>query len=359
MSISGLSLPEPPRTMFASDNASGIHPAYLEAITSANVDHQLAYGSDPLSSAAEQMFQNLCGVNVEVLMCFGGTGANVLALSMLLERGESVMCTDKAHIAVDETGAPEKFLGAKLHSVAALDGKLQADDIHRLARELGNIHHVQPGVVSISQPTELGTLYSLAEISEIVSAAHSYNMRVHLDGARIANAVVALGNTSQTFRAMTFDLGVDAVSFGGTKNAMWNAEAVLLAPHIAATHGSLTGAIMRKQVTQLPSKMRFTAAQFIRSFTDDLWLETAQNANDSAHVLWESLSDISALQLSQPAVNSLYPILSDPAKSILQQWCFFWDWDRSRDQVRWMTSWDTTQADIALFSTAVRQVLGL
>lgn len=371
-------LPEPPRTMFASDNASGIHPRYLDAIARANEGHQLAYGDDPFTATAKQMFRDLCGTDVSVLFCFGGTGANVLALSLLLERGESIICTSKAHISVDETGAPEKILGVKLHSLPTTDGKLSPSHIHELARELGNMHHVQPGVVSISQPTELGTLYSIDEIADIVEAAHSYGMRVHVDGARIANAVAALGVNQTTnsdasvifnssaFRAMTFDLGVDAVSFGGTKNAMLHAEVVLMSPTPGGPHvyGAKSqellvkqGAYMRKQVTQLPSKMRFNSVQFIEAFTDDLWLQTAHSANGSARLLYESLADLSELGLQMPQVNSLYPLLPDPAKSYLQSWCFFWDWDRSIDQVRWMTSWDTTTKDIERFSTGVRAAL--
>lgn len=352
--------------MFASDNASGIHPRYMSAIMAANDGHHLAYGDDPFTKQATQMFRDLCGVDVSVLLCFGGTGANVLALSLLLDRGESVICASKAHIAVDETGAPEKILGVKLHAVPTVDGKLDPQHIHDLARELGNMHHVQPGVVSISQPTELGTLYSVTEISAIVETAHSYGMRVHLDGARIANAVAAMGNSPEMFRAMTFGAGVDAVSFGGTKNAMLHSEAVLLSPtvHLPNMHSPRSaellhaqGLYMRKQLTQLPSKMRYTAAQFVEAFTDGLWLHTAHAANAACHRLYSSLSDLAPLCLQAPEVNSVYPTLMDPAKTTLQQWCFFWDWDRSHNLVRWMTSWDTSEADIDTFSTAVRQLL--
>ena len=339
-----------PVRLFASDNASGIHPDYLAAITEANTGHVLAYGADPYTRSATEAFRALCGVDVEVLLCFGGTGANVVALSVLLDKGESVLCCSSAHIAVDETGAPERNLGAKLQTVVHADGKLTPQDIDDAARQLGNIHHVQPGVVSISQPTEMGTLYSIAELKMIVAAAHAHNMRVHLDGARIANAVVALGNDASLFRQMTFDIGIDAVSFGGTKNAMLNAEAVLLSPQLA----SRRGAFLHKQHTQLPSKMRFSAAQFDAAIRSGLWLQTAAHANSAAQALYDALSDITSLRLSPPIVNSLYPTLRDPAKSALQQWSFFWDWDLSAHHVRWMTSWDTEIDDIVRFSTGVR-----
>ena len=343
-----------PVRLFASDNASGIHPDYLAAIVEANSGHALAYGNDPYTRSATEAFRGLCGEDVEVLLCFGGTGANVVALSVLLDKGESVLCCSSAHIAVDETGAPERNLGVKLQTVVHADGKLTPQDIDDAARQLGNIHHVQPGVVSISQPTEMGTLYSIAELEMIIATAHGHNMRVHLDGARIANAAVALGNDASLFKQMTFDLGVDAVSFGGTKNAMLNAEAVLLAPQLA----SRRGAFLHKQHTQLPSKMRFSAAQFDVAIRSGLWLQTAAQANSAAQALFDSLSDIASLRLSPPIVNSLYPTLQDPVKSALQQWSFFWDWDLSAHQVRWMTSWDTGTEDIARFSTGVRRLCG-
>ncbi len=352
MALSIDSLPVAPQRLFASDNASGVHPQYLAAIAQVNDGHVLAYGNDRFTREAIDAFKSLCNHDVEVLFCFGGTGANVTALSILLDRAESVLCSRFAHIAVDETGAPERILGVKLQTVDTDDGKITPADIHAAALQIGNVHHVQPGVVSISQPTELGTLYSVEEITSIVDAAHRYNMRVHVDGARIANAVAALGGADM-FALMTFDAGVDAVSFGGTKNAMLNAEAVLVASKFTANRG----AYLRKQSTQLPSKMRFIAAQFSEGLSSGLWLETASAANSAAMTLYNSLIDISSLSLAQPPVNSLYPTLVDPHKSDLQKWSFFWDWDLAGGQVRWMTSWDTTSLDISRFSTGVRHVL--
>ncbi len=191
------------------------------------------------------------------------------------------------------------------------------------------------------------------EIAAVCEEAHRHGMRVHLDGARIANAVAALGGDAATFRAMTFGAGVDAVSFGGTKNGMLNAEAVLLRPG----HADGRAEFLRKQATQLPSKMRYTAAQFVTALRTGLWLDTARSANERARDLWSELRDIASLCLREPKVNSLYPVLPEPVRSELQSWNFFWDWDLSKDQVRWMTSWDTTAEDVRLFSAGVRAAL--
>jgi threonine aldolase len=346
-------MPQAPQRLFASDNASGIHPEYLEAITTANSSHQLAYGSDSHTARATSLFQSLADADVEVLFTFGGTGANVLALGALLQRAESVVCSEWAHIAVDETGAPERLLGVKLQTLPAPHGKITPTQVVALLHTLGNVHHVQPGVVSISQPTEMGTLYSLSEIRELCSTAHSHGLRVHLDGARIGNAVAALGGDVTTFRNMTFAAGVDAVSFGGTKNGMWNAEAVLLRRDSNFSRARF----LRKQFTQLPSKMRFASAQFARALDGNLWIETARHSNVMAERLFAATRRHGVLQLVKPEVNSLFPTLPEPAKTALQEWSFFWDWDVSRSQVRWMTSWDTTEIDIAQFAAGVDAVL--
>ena len=352
-SIAAVTLPPAPVRFFASDNFSPVHDAYLQALSAANEGHQFAYGGDDHTKQATALFRELCGTEVEALFTFGGTGANVVALSCLLGRAESVLCTNWSHINVDETGAPERFLGAKLADVETSDAKVRPEHIHAAAGALGNVHHVQPGVVSITQATELGTLYTTDEIAEICEVAHSHGMRVHLDGARIANAVAAAGGTAEVFRAMTFGAGVDAVSFGGTKNGMLNAECVLLRPGLAdgrAEH-------LRKQAAQLPSKMRYSAAQFVTALSTGLWLDTARNANDRAAELYRALCDINSLGLVSPAVNSMYPRVPQPARSRLQDWCFFWDWDAPNDQVRWMTSWDTTSEDVQLFAAGVRDAL--
>jgi threonine aldolase len=352
-SVHDVDFPSPPKSFFASDNFSGTHPRYLDAISRCNAGHVVAYGGDENTRRAKTLFQELCDEDVEVLFTFNGTGSNVVALGSLLGHAESVVCTNWSHINVDETGAPEKILGVKLQDVTTDDAKVRPEDLASLATALGNVHHVQPGVVSITQATELGGLYSIEEISSLCDVAHSYGMRVHLDGARIANAVAALGGDADTFRKMTFGAGVDAVSFGGTKNAMLGAEAVLLRRGVASPRA----AFLRKQSAQLPSKQRYVSAQFVEALESGLWLETASHANAMARRLYDAVADLSELQISAPAVNSLYPVLPPSAKVALQDWSFFWDWDISRSQVRWMTSWDTTPEDVGAFAAGVRTAL--
>ena len=344
-----MELPPAPRSFFASDNFSGAHPRYIEAIARANEGHVMAYGGDALTKQATSLFSELCDEDVDVLFTFNGTGSNIVALASLLRPADSVICTSWSHINVDETGAPEKFLGAKLQDVDVPNGKLTSEHITALAGAIGNVHHVQPGVVSITQATELGGLYSINEIRSICETAHSFGMRVHLDGARISNAVAASGGDAATFRAMTFEAGVDAVSFGGTKNAMLGAEAVLLRRDVASDRSSY----IRKQATQLPSKQRYAAAQFVEALSDGLWLETASQANAMAQRLFNAVSGVPGLDIDSPAVNSMYPVLPPAVRKRLQEWSFFWDWDESRSQVRWMTSWDTTESDVDAFAAGI------
>lgn len=348
-------LPVAPSRFFASDNFSGTHPRYLAAIEAANSGHVIAYGGDAVTAHASKLFSELCDEDVEVLFTFNGTGSNVVALGSLLQHAESVVCTQWSHIHVDETGAPERILGIKLQDVPSPDAKVTPADIRGVSHALGNVHHVQPGVVSITQATELGTLYSIEEIREICNVAHSYGMRVHLDGARIANATAALGNSVETFRALTFGAGVDAVSFGGTKNAMMGAEAVLLRRSVASPRASF----LRKSSTQLPSKMRYASAQFVEALSTGLWLETASHSNAMATRLYEKLKHVESLRLSPPQVNSMYPVLPLDVKKKLQDWNFFWDWDESIGQARWMTSWDTSEEDVDRFAAGVLHFLGL
>ena len=344
-----MSFPPAPARFFASDNFSGAHPRYLSAVERANSGHVMAYGGDEITKQATKLFQELCDTDVDVLFTFNGTGSNIVALGSLLRSAESVLCSEWAHIHVDETGAPEHILGIKLQDVVSPDAKVTPAHIISASSALGNVHHVQPGVVSITQATELGTVYSIEEIRAICETAHSYGMRVHLDGARIANATASLGGDVATFRALTFGAGVDAVSFGGTKNGMFGAEAVLLRRGVASDRSGF----IRKQSTQLPSKMRYTAAQFVEALTNNFWIETASHANKMAMRLYDALAHIDSLQISSPAVNSLYPILPVAVKERLQAWNFFWDWDVSRSQVRWMTSWDTSPEDVDAFAAGV------
>ena len=287
---------------------------------------------------------------------WNGTGANVMALATMVRPADFVLCTEWAHIAVDETGAPERALGAKIMAVPAAGAKLQPDQIEALARFQGDMHHAQPGVVSITQSTELGTVYTADEVAAVCDAAHRLGMVVHMDGARLANATAALGGTVEALRSFTVDAGVDVVSFGGTKAGLAGGEAVVyLDPDLARR-----AKYVRKQVNQLPSKMRFIAAQFNALLDDDLWIRLAEHANSMSQQLYQLTADIPSVVHAGRAAGQQR--LSDASRrrdpSRLQDWCFFWDWDVSRSQVRWMTAWDTTADDVEQFADGVRHLLG-
>lgn len=346
-----MQLPPPPVRSFASDNAAGVHPDVLAAVARANEGHALAYGDDEWTRRTEGAFRDLFGTDVTTLLTFNGTGANVLSLLALLGPAEAVVCTAAAHIATDEAGAPERILGAKLIDLPAPDGKLVPEQLDAVvAQTRDGPHHAQPGVVSLTQSTELGTVYSVDEIAALSERAHHHRMRVHVDGARLANATAALGGDVAALRRSTLDAGVDVVSFGGTKNGILGGEAVIfLRPELArrAEH-------LRKQVTQLPSKMRFVAAQFEALLTDDLWLRLAGSANAMAARLHGAIAGLPGLEAGPaPAVNSVFPILPPAVADRLKAWSFFWDWDASRGQVRWMTAWDTTADDVDRFVAGV------
>lgn len=346
-----MAMPEAPRHRFASDNNATVHPRVLEALGAANTGHAVAYGDDVWTTRSTELFCDLFGRDVEALMVWGGTGANVLALSSLLSPAGAVVCTDAAHINADETGAPEFVLGTKLLDVPHTHGKIIPEQVREFEHYLGVVHHVQPSVLSITQSTEWGTVYTADEIAALADVAHSMGMKVHLDGARIANACVALGGSIETLRSFTSDVGVDVVSFGGTKNGAMYAEAVVYLDRSLAR----SAPYLRKQITQLPSKMRFVSAQFVALFDDDLWITNARHANDMCRLLHQSLADIPGVDPGPvPAVNSIYPTLDASIREDLRSWSFFYDWDLP--QVRWMTAWDTRPDDIATFVAGVRHI---
>ena len=343
--------PAAPVASFASDNASGVHPAVLAALGEANVGHALAYGDDPITPRAVAALRDVFGVPAEVVFTWGGTGANVVGLQCLLSPWEAVICPATAHINVDECGAPERFTGCKLIDVRTPDGKLTADQVADQLHGLGDIHHVQPRVVSITQSTEQGTLYTAAEIAAIVDVAHAHGLRVHLDGARIANAAAALGADVRSF---TVDAGVDVLTFGGTKNGMMYGEAVVfLDPELGRS-----AEFVRKQAGQLPSKMRFVSAQFEALVADDLWLRNATHANDMAQRLAALVDDVDGVELQrQPEVNSVFVTVPAGALAALQEWSFFWVWNHDTTEVRWMTSFDTTVDDVDTFVAGVSAIV--
>lgn len=343
---------------FASDNFAGAHPDVIAAIAAANVGHSLAYGDDPLSLKVYERFEELFGAGTKTFFVFAGTGGNVTALSSLAGPGDAVVCTQWSHIHVDESAAPERA-GLKLLPFASVDGKLRVDDLESAANWLGSQHHAQPRIVSLTQPTEMGTLYTVEEVRTLCARAHDLGMIVHMDGARIANATAALGG-AEALRSFTIDAGVDVLTFGGTKNGMVFGEAVLYFPQ--SGNPLVARAVeyapwARKQSTQLPSKARFVGAQFAALLKDNLWIDLGRRANAAARKLYEAVAGIEPLGLVEPpAVNSLYPIVADPIATALREVSFFWPWDPATNRVRWMTAWDTTDGDVARFAEAVRRL---
>jgi threonine aldolase len=341
-----------PGSSFASDNAAGAHPEVLDAVITANHGPALAYGDDDWTRAGSVALSELFGGGVEVAFCWGGTGANVVGLQCLLGPGEAVICSEGAHIDVDEGGAPEKFTGSKLLAVPTVDGKLRPPDLDRPLAVLGDPHHAQPRVVSITQSTERGTLYQPEEVAALAERARSSGLYVHLDGARIANAAAALGGD---LRAFTVEAGVDVVTFGGTKNGLLYGEAVVfLRPELAARLP-----FVRKQAGQLASKMRYIGAQFAALLADDLWVRGAAHANAMATRLAERLVDVAGLSPERaPEVNAVFVRLpSAAAVRALQEWSFVWEWDRAHHEVRLMTSFATSPDDVDRFVDGVAAIL--
>ncbi len=336
---------------FASDNNSGIHPEILSAISAANHGHAVGYGGDEITEKAIQQFKQEFGPQTEVFFVFNGTGANVLGLSTLTHSFNSIICADTAHIQTDECGAPEKLTGCKLLPVQTIQGKISPEGIKKYLHGFDFEHHSQPKVISISQVTELGTVYSLEEIKAITALAHEYGLYVHMDGARIANAAVAL---NLSFRTFTVDAGIDVLSFGGTKNGMMLGEAVLFFnPELT----KLTKYI-RKQSMQLYSKMRFVSAQFLAYFENDLWKRNATHSNRMAQLLEQEVKKIPAIKLTQEVeANGVFAIV--PAEIIprLQEKYFFYMWDEHRSEVRWMTSFDTQEEDIYQFAELIKSLV--
>lgn len=349
--LAPMELPPPPECSFASDNAAGVSPEVMEALVAANTPSALAYGDDPWTAHAEARFRELYDAPVEVLWCWGGTGANVVGLACLLQPWQAVLCPASAHIVVDECGAPARFTGATICPVPDDDGKLTIDAMSSYLAWSGSEHHPQPGVISISQSTESGTLYTVDEIAELADWAHGHGLRVHLDGARIANAVAATGADLTT---MIRDTGVDVMTFGATKNgAMYGEVVVFLQPDSARN-----ARFVRKQAGQLPSKARFVAAQLNALLDDGLWLRNAEHANRQARRLAAAVGTIPGVEVvREPQVNAVFARLPIEAIEPLQRWSFFWEWDLADRLVRWMTSFVTTDHDIERFVSGVRAVV--
>lgn len=343
-----MSLHDIARRGFASDNYSGVHPEILDAIAAANGGHQSAYGNDVYTARLQEVVKGHFGPDAEAWPMFNGTGANVTALQSVLPRWGAVVCAKTAHINVDEGGAPERAGGLKLYTVETPDGKLTPELIDREAWGFGDEHRAQPLAVSITQSTELGTLYTPAEIKAICEHAHSLGMVVHVDGARLSNAAAALG---VGFAAFTTDAGVDILSLGGTKNGALGAEAiVVLRPGVAQGL-----AYARKYTMQLASKMRFVSAQLIALYEGDVWLRNASHANAMAARLRSALEGVPGVEFSQPTQsNGLFVRLPAGVADAVREHYFFYDWDAATREVRWMCTFDTDADDIDAFAGLVK-----
>jgi threonine aldolase len=321
------------------------------AISAANEGHATGYGNDNLTKMVIRQFKKEFGEKTDVYFVFNGTGANVLSLSTLTHSFNSVICAETAHIQTDECGAPEKFTGCKLLPVETFKGKITPEGIKKYLHGFDFEHHSQPKVISISQITELGTVYTVEEIKAITSLAHEYGLFVHIDGARLANAAVAL---DLPFRDFTVDAGVDVLSFGGTKNGMMMGEAVLFFnPGL-----SKNAKYIRKQNMQLFSKMRFVSAQFLAYFNYDLWKRNATHSNKMAKLLEQEVLKIPAIQLTQEVeANGVFAIVPPEIIARLQEEYFFYVWNEHRSEVRWMTSFDTQEEDIYNFTALIKSLV--
>ena len=342
---------------FASDNYAGVHPEVLAALADANGGHQISYGEDVYTERLHEVTRSEFGPKAEAYPVFNGTGANIVALTSLVPRWGAVVATSTAHIHTDEGGAPEKMTGLKLYTVPTPDGKLTPELIATEAWGWGDEHRAQPLAVSITQTTELGTLYTPAEVRAIADWAHEHGMALHLDGARIWNAAAALG---VPFRAFTADAGVDILSFGGTKNGLLGAEAI-----VVIDPDRVDGMVfLRKTSMQLASKMRFMSAQLLALFEGGLGLRSAGHSNAMAARLRSALDagiadgSITGLSFSQTTqANAVFAILANDAADRIRERVRFYDWDRALGQVRWMCAFDTTEDDVDAFVSVIREEL--
>lgn len=343
---------------FASDNYAGVHPEVMDALVSANTGHQISYGDDEFTARLQEVASSHFGNGAKMYPVFNGTGANVTALQAMAPSRGAVLCARTAHIHADEAGAPEHVAGLKLLTLDAPDGKLTPELIDREAWGFGDEHRAQPRIVSISQSTELGTVYTPDELRSITEHAHALGMTVHLDGARLANAAAALGCT---LREITRDAGIDVLSFGGTKNGLMFGEAV-----VVLNDAAVTGLpFVRKMNMQLASKMRFVSAQLIAILEGDLWLRNAQHANAMAQRLRNQLDQAIAaeqapgLSFTQATeANAVFATLPPGVADALREQVRFYDWDAAIGEVRWMCAFDTNENEVDAFADLVQRTLG-
>ena len=342
-----------PERFFASDNAASVHPRVIEALARVNQGHALSYGDDDVTRGAVDAMRKMLGADVEVFFVYNGTAANVLGLQSMISSYNGIICSTVAHINEDECGAPERFTGAKLLSVKTRDGRLTVDGIRHYIADLGNEHRSQPAVISITQSTEMGTVYSPELVREIASYAHENGLYLHVDGARISNAAVFL---QREIREITAELGVDVLSFGGTKNGLMFGEAVVFfRPELARAFK-----FIRKQGMQLASKMRFVAAQFDVYIREELWKTNATHANRMAQLLVEEVAKVPGISIEYPVeANGVFARLPNKWVEPLRALHPFHDWEYPTHEetvVRWMSSFDTSEQDIEALAADLRRV---
>lgn len=336
---------------FASDNNAPVHESVMQAISAANRFDAIAYGDDVYTSEAVNRFKGLFGEQSAAYFVFNGTGANVSAIAHLSRSYHAIVCSDKAHIQHDECGAAEKFAGCKVHILPSSDGKIIPSQIEPLMHSIGFAHHSQPKLISITQATEMGNVYRPDEIKAIAKFAREHNMYLHMDGARIANAAAFLGIS---LYEMVTETGIDVLSFGGTKNGIMLGEAVVFINQELAKEYEYT----RKQSMQLASKMRYISAQFNALLTNELWLKNARHANDMAKILEAKIREIPEVTITQPVeINAIFAVIPPKAIEQLRKKFFFYTWDATCHEVRWMTSFNTRKEDIDAFVVALKESL--
>jgi threonine aldolase len=339
------------RKTLASDNAAPVHPEIMEAIVSANLGHAIAYGDDPWTRSACKALAGQFGTECTVAFVYNGTGANVVGVQTALSSFNSVVCSDMSHVAVDECGAIEKLTGSKTDEVRSVDGRIDVAAIEKRLEVLGVEHHSQPRVVSVTQATEVGTVYSPEQIREIADLCHERGLYLHMDGARISNAAVSLGTD---LAGTTIDCGVDILSLGGTKNGAMFGEAVVV------FDSELVAALpfIRKQSTQLASKMRYVAVQFERLFATDLWRRNAEHANTMARRLERELSTREGVEIVYPVeANGVFARMPQRVIDAAREEVFFYSWDAGDRVVRLMCSWDTEDEEVDRLLAAIDRAL--
>lgn len=336
---------------FASDNYAGAHPEVLEALAAANVGHQSAYGDDVVTAQATDIIRELFGAQAGFFPVFNGTGANVVALQSVTQRWQSVIASATAHIHADEGGAPEVMAGLKLWTVPTVDGKVRPEDVQGQCFDMEFVHRSQPGAVSITQSSEMGTVYTPDQVAALAEVAHANGLALHMDGARLSNAAASLG---VPVRAFTTDAGVDLVSFGLTKNGAMIAESV-----VVLDSERVRGIdFLRKTSMQLSSKMRFMSAQYVALLTDDLWLRSAAHANAMAQRLENAVRELPGVTITQSVqANAVFAILPADVTAALQERFHFYTWNQETGEVRWMCAWDTTPEDVDDFAAAIGEEL--